>query len=41
MEMEFFKEKNEWILDQKEMVLSDLEINHGEPMIVDKINTPH
>jgi hypothetical protein len=21
--------------------LSDLEINHGEPMIVDKINTPH
>ena len=34
MEMEFFKETNEWILDQKEMVLSDLEINHGEPISV-------
>jgi hypothetical protein len=34
MEMEFFKETNDWILDQKEMVLSDLEINHGEPISV-------
>jgi hypothetical protein len=34
MEMEFVKSKNEWILDQKEMLLSDLEINHGEPISV-------
>jgi hypothetical protein len=37
MEMEFIKETNEWILDQKDMVLSDLEINHGQPINVGKI----
>jgi hypothetical protein len=34
MEMEFDKKKGEWILDQREMLLSDIEINHGEPVSV-------
>ena len=37
MEMEFVKSTNEWILDQKEMLLSDLEINHGEPISIKTI----
>ena len=37
MEIEYIKEDNEWILDQREMLLSDLEINYGEPITVEKI----
>jgi hypothetical protein len=28
-----------WILDQKEIILSDLEINHGEPLTVENIGS--
>jgi hypothetical protein len=34
MEMEFDKKKGEWTLDQREMLLTDIEINHGEPVSV-------
>jgi hypothetical protein len=34
MEMNFEKDIQEWTLDQKEMLLTDLEINHGEPVSV-------
>lgn len=43
MEMEFDKKKGEWTLEQRELLMADLEINHGEPVsvkTVTNVNTP-
>jgi Leucine-rich repeat (LRR) protein len=37
MSVDYFKKREEYRLDQREILLGDLEINHGEPVLVESV----